>query len=186
VPTGGQLLKITALLCGFFYATIAVSGEDPPKDADPASGQKKSPAATHRLPHREATLRGRVVWFAEALERRWNVKTVPESAHRVLALEMKDGTLVPLLEDVLGRAFRVDKRLRDLEDCELLVRRYRGVPAVKVVRVFTHENGKKYELDYWCEICSIAMFELKVCDCCQGDIELRRRLVESKPPGQKD
>ena len=133
---------------------------------------------TGELEFRLETVRGRIVWFGEALQRRWGIRTVPEFKERVLALETKDGQLIALLEDIRGRAFRVDERLRNLADCELLVRRYPGVPAVKIVKVFSHEHGKKVELDYWCEICAITMFELKACDCCQGDIELRRRTVK--------
>jgi hypothetical protein len=166
-------------LGGFFYGGLIVFGNDPPV-ADSISDKVSPDEGEKRPSPRAETLRGRVVWLAEALERRWKVKTVPESVHRVLTLETKDGTLVPLLEDVRGRAFRADPRLRELKDCELLVRRYPGVPAVKIIHVFSHENGKKYVVDYWCDICAIAMFELKACDCCQGEIELRRRLVPSK------
>ena len=109
------------------------------------------------------------------MERRFGIKSVPEAAQRTLALETRDGQLVPLVENVRGRAFRVDKRLRALEDVELLVRRQAGAPAAQIIRVYSHEKGQRLEIDYWCEICSIAMFELKACDCCQGDIELRRR-----------
>ncbi len=128
--------------------------------------------------YRNETLRGRIVWVAEALQRRYGISTSPDVAEQLLAIETRDGELVPLVEDVRGRAFRRDARLRELEDCELLVRRYAAMPLVQVIRVFSHEGGKKYELDYWCEICAIAMFELKPCDCCQGEIELRRRLAE--------
>ncbi|MCA9222733.1 MAG: hypothetical protein KDA71_20565, partial [Planctomycetales bacterium] len=79
-----------------------------------------------------------------------------------------------IVEDVRGRAFRRDDRLRKMR-VELLVRRYAGVPAVQIIRVFELTDEGRFELDYWCDICAIAMFELKACDCCQGPIELRRR-----------
>jgi hypothetical protein len=120
------------------------------------------------------SLRGRVVWLGEAMGRLHGVKTVPEAAERTLALETEDGSLHPLVEDVRGRAFRRDERLRKMH-VELLVREYAGSPVVQVVRVFELARDGKLELDYWCEICSIAMYELKECDCCQGPIELRRR-----------
>ena len=123
------------------------------------------------------TLRGRVVWLAEAMARRHGVKTVPEAADRVLALETADGGLYPLAEDIRGRGFRRDPRLRSV-DLELLARRYRGAPVIQVIRAFELSKKAKLELDYWCDICAIAMFELKPCDCCQGDIELRRRAVD--------
>ncbi len=121
-------------------------------------------------------IRGRVVWLAEALTRLHGIKSVPEAKQRVLALETKAGDLHPIVEDIRGRAFRRDERLRQM-NVELLVRQYRGSPMVQVVRVFELTDEGKFEVDYWCEICSIAMFELKECDCCQGPIELRRQKV---------
>ena len=49
---------------------------------------------------------------------------------------------------------------------------------IQVIRAYELAKGGKFELDYWCEICAIAMFELKECDCCQGPIELRRQRVQ--------
>jgi hypothetical protein len=63
---------------------------------------------------------------------------------------------------------------------ELLVRRYADSPAVQVIRVFELAADGKYEIDYWCDICAITMFELKECECCQGPIELRRTKVADK------
>ena len=123
------------------------------------------------------TIRGRVVFLHEALEKKYGIRAVPEAKERALALQTAEGTLVPLVEDVRGRAFRADERLRQPE-VELLVRRYRGSPAVQIIRVFEVAKDGKYELDYWCDICAIAMFEQKPCDCCQGETELRRRKAE--------
>jgi hypothetical protein len=61
---------------------------------------------------------------------------------------------------------------------ELLVRHYRGSPVVQVIRVFEVSKEGKLEIDYWCEVCSIAMFEQKDCECCQEPNVLRRRKVE--------
>lgn len=122
------------------------------------------------------SLRGRVVWLAESLAKR-GIKTVPEAAERVLALETPKGDLHPLVEDIRGRGFRRDERLRKM-DLELLVRHHKGSPMVQVVRAFELTKDGKHELDYWCDICAIAMFELKECDCCQGPIELRKRRIK--------
>ncbi|MBC8354250.1 MAG: hypothetical protein H8E66_19830 [Planctomycetes bacterium] len=125
------------------------------------------------------TIRGRVVWLAEAMTRLHGINSVPESQERVLALETDDGELHPIVEDIRGRAFRRDERLRKM-NVELLVRQHRGSPMVQVVRVFEMTKEGKSEVDYWCEICSIAMFELKECDCCQGPIEFRRQPVKGQ------
>jgi hypothetical protein len=123
------------------------------------------------------TLRGRVVFLAAALEQQFGVPSVPEAKENSLALKTADGELIPLVEDVRGRAFRRDERLREPE-VELLVRRYQRAPSVQIIRVFEVAKDGRYEIDYWCEICAIAMYELKECECCQGEIELRRRKAE--------
>lgn len=123
------------------------------------------------------TIQGRVVYLAEALQRKFGVESSDDAKERILALETKDGTLVPLVEDTRGRAFRVDKRLRGM-DLELTVRRYEGSPAVQVIRVCELAKDGMYEVDYWCDICSIVMFELKECECCQEPNVLRRSKVE--------
>lgn len=125
------------------------------------------------------TLRGRVVFLAEALEKKYGVKSVTEAKEAALALQDDAGKLHPLVEDVRGRAFRVDKRLRDIK-VEVLVRRYQDSPAVQIVGVYELAKDGRYEIDYWCSVCAIAMYELKQCECCQGDIELRKRKTDGK------
>jgi hypothetical protein len=172
------ILGVLLLFAAVAIAPYCVAGDSPAQQKQPATdspAEKQQPLEAPAF--RIETLRGQVVWFGEALRRR-GIRTVPESEQRVLALETRAGELIPLLEDIRGRAFRVDERLRKLDDCELLVRRYPGIPAVKIIKVFSHEKSKKVELDYWCDICAITMFELKACDCCQGDIELRRQPVK--------
>ena len=133
---------------------------------------------TESTSHETKTIIGRVVYLAEAQSRLHGIKSVPEAKERVLALETLSGELHPIVEDIRGRAFRRDERLRKMK-VELLVRQHRGSPMVQVVRVFEVTADGKLEVDYWCEICSIAMFELKECDCCQGPIEFRRQPVEA-------
>ncbi|MBW3597893.1 MAG: hypothetical protein KY475_11540 [Planctomycetes bacterium] len=127
--------------------------------------------------HESETLRGRVVWLFEAMGEEHGVTVVPEAEKRVIALQTTDGRLVPIVEDVRGRGFRRDERLRKM-GVELLVRRFDDSPFAQVIRLYEIKDGSRYELDYWCDICAIAMYELKHCDCCQGPIELRRREVK--------
>lgn len=122
------------------------------------------------------TVRGRVVFFGEAFQRLHGIKLVEEARERTLAIETPTGELLPLVEDVRGRGFRNDERLRSY-DVELLARRYRGSPALQILKVWSIEKKGRYELDYWCDVCAIAMFELKPCECCQGETEFRRRRV---------
>lgn len=166
------------LLAGLWLNSTArsVCADDPGQERVSPSSLEDASAAP-RATFESLTLRGRVVWLAEAMARRHGVKTVPEAANWVLALETADGELYALAEDIRGRGFRRDPRLRKM-NLELLVRRYHGAPVVQVIRAFELTKEAKLELDYWCDICAIAMFELKPCDCCQGDIELRKRVVD--------
>jgi hypothetical protein len=160
-------LQLLTRLLVFLCLPVAMAAAGQP---DPV-GQQKPAAGT---PFKLVYERGQVVFLADALKEKFGIKTVPESRERVLALESRDGSLVPLLEDLRGRSFRRDKRLREME-VVLMARKYQGLPMLQVIRVYRVDKRAVFEVDYWCEICAIAMFELKACDCCQGDIELRQR-----------
>ena len=160
-----RLIAIATLWTLCWFAAASVLSADPPSKFENQS------------------LRGRVVWLSAALAKRYQIKEVPEAAERVLALEEPNGKLHPLVEDVHGRAFRRDPRLREM-NVELLVRKYADSPFVQVIQLFEIRPDGKYELDYWCDICSIAMYELKDCECCQGVTELRRRKLPTESTGK--
>ena len=127
--------------------------------------------------YKTESVQGKVVWLGDALKRKFGVNVVPEAQQRVLALETAGGQLHPLIEDLRGRAFRKDKRLRDMT-VELLVRRYNGSPALQVIRMYEIKKDGKHQVDYWCDVCSIVMFEDGPCDCCQDHNRLRWRKVK--------
>jgi len=160
----GLRIGRVAIAASLFAAIVALALSRQALSADPP-------------PFKLETYRGHVVFLNDALAKRFGIATVPEAAQRTLALQTADGTLVPIVEDVRGRAFRVDERLRKPE-VEILVRKYQGVPAVQVIRLFEVTKDGKLELDYWCDICAISMVELKPCECCQGETTLRRRKFE--------
>jgi len=137
-------------------------------------GKKTRP--TEPPDYETVSLRGRVVWLADALERRFGIETDADAQHAVVALETDEGQLYPLVKDNRGRGFHLDPRIQDVE-MQLLVRRTKGSPFVQVIRVYTVKSDGLYELDYWCDICSIPMYELKPCECCQGETRLRERKV---------
>jgi hypothetical protein len=146
-----------------------------------ASAEKQTEQSTAKPTPKYITqsLRGKVVWLNEAVSRKYGVRLDADMAQSVAALETTDGELIPIMKEDRGRGFWKDARLRGV-DLELMVRRYKGLPMVQVIRVYRLRDGKKYELDYWCDVCSIQMFELKQCECCQGPTRLRERLVEEK------
>lgn len=141
--------------------------ERQPGPTRPADGQPR---------FRVENIRGRVLFAGESLEKQLGIELVEEAKDRLLVLEDADGRVLPLIEDLRVRAFRRDPRLRERE-LELTVRRYERAPMLQILRVYALEKGKKLEVDYWCEICAIPMYELQPCQCCQGPIELRFRPV---------
>ncbi len=114
---------------------------------------------------------GKVVLLPEALKRR-GVRSYDEMKGQVV-LETETGELIPIVSDWRGRALFQDERLRNRK-VELVGTRQPGVPYLQVLMIFTFSDaGVREYMDYWCDICSIPMYEIKPCDCCQADIRLR-------------
>jgi hypothetical protein len=144
---------------------------------DPQAAQTESETDSDRKPKfRTELIRGKVTWLAAALKSKFGISTVPEVAENSLALVTDDGRLLPIVENLRGRAFRMDERLRG-KDMQILARRYQQQPLIQVLRVYEFDEGKRYEVDYWCDVCAIVMFETGPCACCQDDNRLRKRLV---------
>ena len=108
-----------------------------------------------------------------------------EEIDKQVVLETPDGRLIPIVPDWRGRAFYQDKRLRN-RPLELVGYRRRGVPYLQILMIFTIDRPKnlsktskplkktvRHYFDYWCDICSIPMYEIKMCECCQGPIRMR-------------
>ena len=146
--------------------------------SDKTTGASNSLQSTPKPPEfRTASFRGKVVWLNEVLKERFGISTVPEAAQRSLAILTDDGSLLPILDDPRGRSFRTDPRLREMR-VELFVRQYSAQPMLQIIRVYELLDGQKYEVDYWCDVCAIIMFETGPCACCQDDNRLRKRIVE--------
>ena len=148
-----------------------------PNAIGPACGEEPRKNAKKAAKYETELIRGEVVWLAEALKSEFGISTVPEAEEGSLAILTKDRHLIPIVENLRGRAFRKDDRLRDKE-MEILVRRYDRQPLVQVLRIYELTDGQRYEVDYWCDICAIVMYEKGPCACCQDDNRLRKRLVE--------
>jgi hypothetical protein len=135
--------------------------DDPPKPAAPAAETEQ----------KKELFKGKVVFAVDALQRK-GLKPAEEMEGQVV-LETNDGELIPILADWRGKAFFQDERLRNRR-VELVGSRRPGVPYLQVLMVFTfNEAGDREYTDYWCDVCSIPMYEIKPCECCQGEIRLR-------------
>ncbi len=153
----------------------AMTAQDPPPQN--ATRPVDKPPADKPAEYETVSVRGEVVWLSSALERRFGIKVDPDAAEQQIALETESGRLIPLVKDFRGRGFHKDERLRNVA-MELQLRIFEQSPVAQIVQVYTVHDGAKFELDYWCDICAIPMYELKACECCQGPTRLRERKVE--------
>ena len=135
---------------------------------------------TQPPPFHTESVRGKVVWLGAGLKDLFQITTVPESQQSTLAIQTEQGHLLPLAEDLRGRSFRTDERLRG-KQMELFVRRYGKHPFLQVLRIYELQDEKKYQVDYWCDVCAIVMFEKGPCACCQDDNRLRLQIVDAQP-----
>ena len=65
-------------------------------------------------------------------------------------------------------------KLRDRK-AELTLKRRPGLPFAQVIVIKVEENGKLRVPEYYCDICTIAVRDPRICPCCQGPMELRMR-----------
>ena len=168
-----RLFALPLLGAGLFFVPVchadeAEKTEKKTAEAAPSDGESSEV-------HREL-LTGQVLLLGDALKKKGI--TAFEEMHKQAVLETPDGELIPIVADWRGRAFFQDKRLRNRK-VELVGTRKPGVPYLQVLMVFTFDKrGERMYTDYWCDVCSIPMYEIKPCDCCQGPIRLR---FQSKP-----
>ena len=178
-----RMLVAISLIASLNVVSTAVSAEITADAAsthkDDAKAESSSDFAASEPHFKTTKLHGRVVFLGDALKRRFGITVMPDAVNRILAVESKAGKLTPLVEDLRGRAFRTDERLRRM-DLELLARQYEDVPFVQVIQVYEVTGQDKFAVDYWCDICSIVMYEMGSCACCQDDNRLRKRKVESE------
>ena len=119
---------------------------------------------------------GKVVILQDALKRR-GVKAFDEFKSQVV-LETNSGELIPIVPDWRGAAFYQDERLRDRR-VDLIGTRRKAAPYLQVLMIFVFDDsGTRQYMDYWCDVCSIPMYEIKPCDCCQAEIRFRTQPQE--------
>lgn len=150
------------------FSSLALAGDAPKKPAATKTEEKSVKPAENV---RRDLLSGKVVLLGQELRKR-GIKVAGEMDKQVV-LVTDGGELVPIAADWRGRAFYQDKRLRG-RNVELIVRRRPGIPYAQILMVYTFDKkGKRQYTDYWCDICAIPMYEIKECECCQGEVELR-------------
>lgn len=154
------------LLCAVSFSAACVAlAEDAAAPAD-AAPKAVAPKPKKRLFH------GEVRRVPEALKQ-LGIQAYKEELEDQVALLTPENELLPILPDWRGRALFQDERLHDRR-IELVGYRRPGLPYLQVLSIYTFdEKGQRMLTDYWCDICSIPMYEIKPCDCCQQPIRLR-------------
>ena len=167
--------NLISILCLCLLGAISQAKADDAQDGDKAltgAPTQEAVATAHAKPQPKKELfTGQVVLLREALKRR-RVESNEEFDKQVV-LETVTGELIPIVPDWRGRAFFQDAKLRNRR-VDLVGQRRPGVPYLQVLMVFSFDKkGTRQYTDYWCDICAIPMYEIKRCECCQGEIRLR-------------
>ena len=163
---GRQLSTLLSL--GLIGSGLLSAAPPTPSVTTPASVHDETPTPAVK----KLLYRGQVVRMHDGLQQ-LGVKSYPEELREQVALLTPEKTLLPILPDWRGRAFYQDERLRG-RSVELVGYQRPGVPYLQVLAIYAFDSDKKRQfVDYWCDICSIPMYEIKPCDCCQQDIRLR-------------
>lgn len=185
------LLVLTTIALGSLMTVktiadpVAPSSEAAPAETRSALGENAAPDRSNEVTvetiavesatdpaDRKVLLTGQVVPLHDALERK-KIKSYPEEAKGQFVLETESGELHPIVSDGRGRAFYQDERLRNRKVTVLCIRRLQ-LPHLQVLSIYTYDDAGHSQLtDYWCDICSIPMYEIKKCECCQGPTRLR-------------
>lgn len=151
------------------FSVIAATYAWAVRSDEPKPSETPQPTAA-KLP--KQLFHGEVRLIPDALKE-LGVKAYKEELHDQVALLTPDKELLPILPDWRGRAFFQDERLRNRR-VEIIGTRRPGVPYLQVLSIYTFDDdGERQLTDYWCDICSIPMYEIKPCDCCQQPIRLR-------------
>ncbi len=162
-----RVLVLTAFALCVLCCRVGRTDEQKPSANAKAGQNGDEPTGEVRV----VLLKGTVTFLGPAL-RKQGVKAYKEMDQQVVLIT-DGGEMVPLVADWRGRAFYQDKRLRDRK-VELVLRRRSKIPYAQVMSVYTFDDkNRRQYTDYWCDICSIPMYEIKDCECCQGPIRLR-------------
>ena len=145
--------------------------------AQPAWAQSKSKLLDDG---KNISLRGRVVCLTEELQQSFQL--TPDCAARghVYALRTFAGQFHPFLPTELAAAIWLDARVRDRE-LQVTARPFPRTDFVEVIKLQSWRFGKLYDLDYYCDVCSVSTHKPGLCVCCQDPVQFREIPVTENP-----
>lgn len=124
------------------------------------------------------TFAGQVIALDKFLADR-SVKLDADAAPAWRALKTDDGKLYPLVKDAGARMFFKDASLLN-RPMRLTGRLVPGTPFLQVVDIHSIVDGKRHDVYYWCDICTIRTHDPGICDCCGGPLERREVPVRDR------
>jgi hypothetical protein len=126
--------------------------------------------------------RGRLVCLAEEMGARYGAEIQPVHAHvpgfrleRPFAVGLRH---LLILRTAQSEALYVDESFTK-HPLILTGRVFPGTGILEVSAWQWERDGRTYDLYYWCEVCSIRGVTPGSCACCQGEVELRERPVQT-------
>lgn len=181
---------IAAVACLPALLALASCAPRPLFEDERREGPGVPPPASPREAPVQFELKGRLVCLPEALRDRYGAAVPPVHDH-VLALEVERksedapaGAVVflTILRTPLAERLFADERFR-AHTLVLTGRRFPGTTTGEVVACQWIKEGKLYDVDYWCSVCSIKTADPGPCACCQAAVELRETAASS--PAEK-
>ncbi|HVR75580.1 MAG TPA: hypothetical protein VMT52_14690 [Planctomycetota bacterium] len=187
---GGCSIAAMALLPALLVLTSCAPR--PLFDDEGREGPGAASPATPREAPVHFEMRGRLVCLPEALRDRYGAAVPPVHEHVLaLALEVErkdaepragDMAYLTILRTPLAERLFADERFR-AHTLVLTGRRFPGTTTGEVVACQWIRDGKLYEVDYWCSVCSIKTADPGPCACCQAAVELRE--TPASPQSEK-
>lgn len=107
-----------------------------------------------------------------------------EAAGKKPALVTAEGKIVFLDGDAETLSVLGDKRLSGMElelTGQFTAASQLTVGPFYLRSLLVLKNGKKYEVTYWCNVCSIRTYTPGKCRCCQQETELDLREPDAEP-----
>ncbi len=120
---------------------------------------------------------GKLVAVADVLAERYGVRMDADAAATLLAIERRDGTLLPLLKNVGSNMLFNEKRLLG-QTLRIEGRQYHEVQMLDVISFHTVKAGKLFEAYYWCDTCVIKVYRSGRCPCCPTEVVFRETPVD--------
>ena len=159
-------MVVGAAMLGASLLFVGLPDQSPVR-ADPADSTKAGEIIQ---------LDGQAVFMGPALKKKLGRELLDAALDDVVAFESTDGKLFPILPTESGLFFYRDERVRQ-KPMRIKGRWHDKLQMLEIIDRYSLVDGKPNEIYYWCEICSIQIYHLKDCDCCQGPIELREHPV---------